>query len=170
MKNFLLLVFTSSGLTNIFCNTNLPSIREIYPIRIASSFDDVLNYNLKAAQNGKEIIFNSFGLLRWSIVTREPFSLQRSSIVTREPFSLQRSSIVTREPFSLQRSSIVTREPFSLQRSSIVTREPFSLQRSSVVTVNLGSGFASVCFTNPTSGFKIIFGNTFNSNKFILVK
>jgi len=24
-------------------------------------------------QNGKEIIFNSFGLLRWSVVTREPF-------------------------------------------------------------------------------------------------
>ena len=118
MKNFLLLVFTSTRHANIFCNTNLPSIREIYPIRIASSFDGVFNYNLKTAQNGKEIIFNSFGLLRWSVVTREPFSLQRSS----------------------------------------------------VVTVNLGSGIANVCFTNPTSGFKIIFGNTFNSNKFILIK
>ena len=144
MKNFLLLVFTSIRHVNIFCNTNLPSIREIYPIRIASSFDGVFNYNLKAAQNGKEIIFNSFGLLRWSVVTREPFSLQLSSLVSREPFSLQ--------------------------RSSVVTREPFSLQRSSVVTVNLGSGIANVCFTNPTSGFKIIFGNTFNSNKFILIK
>ena len=157
MKNILLLVFTSTRHANIFCNTNLPSIREIYPIRITSSFDGVFNYNLKAAQNGKEIIFNSFGLLRWSVVTREPFSLQLSSKVTREPFSLQRSSVVTREPFSLQ-------------RSSVVTREPFSLQRSSVVTVNLGSGIANVCFTNPTSGFKIIFGNTFNSNKFILIK
>jgi len=39
-------------------------------------------YNLKAFQNGKEIIFNSFGLLRWSVLTREPFSLQRSSVVT----------------------------------------------------------------------------------------
>ena len=67
MKNFLLLVFTSTRHANIFCNTNLPSIREIYPIRIASSFDDV-------------------------------------------------------------------------------------------------------CFTNPTSGFKIIFRNSFNSNKFILIK
>jgi len=56
MKKILLLVFTSTGLTNIFCNTNLPSIKQKYPIRIASSFDDVCFTN---STSGFKIIFRN---------------------------------------------------------------------------------------------------------------